>query len=139
MAIKLHHLIVPAKDKRASAQLFAEIFDLTVKPSEGRFAQVPIDEHLTINGLGFVGLSFAPNYPAAVACVMVAGFGGSFFHPSATAMVARRITACGLAPSARGRKALNRKRRLSQRIAIGFPGEPVAPLSFSAAKLKANS
>ena len=49
MAIKLHHLIVPAKDKRASAQLFAEIFDLTVKPSEGRFAQVPIDEHLTID------------------------------------------------------------------------------------------
>src|SRR4051812_1108077 len=30
---------------------------------------------LAINGLGFVGLSFAPNYPAAVACVMVAGFG----------------------------------------------------------------
>ena len=49
MAIKLHHLIVPAKDKRASAQLFAEIFDLTVKPSEGRFAQVPVDEHLTID------------------------------------------------------------------------------------------
>jgi hypothetical protein len=26
MAVTLHHLIVPAKDKRASAQLFAEIF-----------------------------------------------------------------------------------------------------------------
>ena len=49
MAITLHHLIVPAKDKRASAQLFAEIFGLTVKPSEGRFAQVPVDEHLTID------------------------------------------------------------------------------------------
>jgi catechol 2,3-dioxygenase-like lactoylglutathione lyase family enzyme len=45
----LHHLIIPAKDKRASAQLFAEIFGLTVKPSEGRFAQVPVDEHLTID------------------------------------------------------------------------------------------
>src|SRR5262249_10217311 len=49
MAIKLNHLIVPAKDKLASAQLFAEIFGLTVKPSEGRFAQVPVDEHLTID------------------------------------------------------------------------------------------
>src|SRR5262245_4860343 len=49
MAITLHHLISPAKDKRASAQLFAEIFGLTVKPSEGRFAQVPLDEHLTID------------------------------------------------------------------------------------------
>ena len=49
MAVTLHHLIIPAKDKRASAQLFAEIFGLTVKPSEGRFAQVPLDEHLTID------------------------------------------------------------------------------------------
>jgi catechol 2,3-dioxygenase-like lactoylglutathione lyase family enzyme len=49
MAVTLHHLIVPAKDKLASAQLFAEIFGLTVKPSEGRFAQVPVDEHLTID------------------------------------------------------------------------------------------
>jgi len=49
MAITLHHLIIPAQDKRASAQLFAEIVGLTVKPSEGRFAQVPIDEHLTID------------------------------------------------------------------------------------------
>ena len=49
MAIKLDHVIVPAKDKLASAQLFAEIFGLEVKPIEGRFAQVPIDEHLTID------------------------------------------------------------------------------------------
>jgi hypothetical protein len=49
MAITLHHLIIPAKDKLASAQLFAEIFGLTVKPSEGRFAWVPLDEHLTID------------------------------------------------------------------------------------------
>jgi hypothetical protein len=38
MAVTLHHLIIPAKDKLASAQLFAEIFGLTVKPSERRFA-----------------------------------------------------------------------------------------------------
>ncbi len=44
---------------------------------------------LAINGLGFFGLSFAPDYATAVACVIVAGFGGSFFHPAATAMVAR--------------------------------------------------
>ena len=48
MAIKLDHVIVPSKDKLASAQLFAEIFGLEVKPVEGRFAQVPIDENLTI-------------------------------------------------------------------------------------------
>src|SRR5437588_8945565 len=33
---------------------------------------------LAINALGFFGLSFAPNYATAVACVLVAGFGGSF-------------------------------------------------------------
>jgi len=44
---------------------------------------------LAINGLGFLGLALAPNYGTAVVCVMVAGFGGSFFHPAATAMVAR--------------------------------------------------
>jgi catechol 2,3-dioxygenase-like lactoylglutathione lyase family enzyme len=49
MALKLNHLIVPAQDKVASAQLFAEIFGLEVKPAEGRFAQVPVDEHLTID------------------------------------------------------------------------------------------
>ena len=49
MAIKLNHVIVPAKDKDASAQLFAELFGLEVKPSQGRFAQVPIDEDLTID------------------------------------------------------------------------------------------
>jgi len=44
---------------------------------------------LAINALGFVGLSFAPNYACAVAAVIVAGIGGSFYHPAATAMVAR--------------------------------------------------
>jgi MFS family permease len=44
---------------------------------------------LAINGIGFVGLAFAPNYMTALICVAVAGFGGSFYHPAATAMVAR--------------------------------------------------
>jgi MFS family permease len=52
---------------------------------------------LAINGLGFVGLSFAPNYAWALACVVIAGVGGSFFHPAATALIAR------LFPEARGR------------------------------------
>jgi MFS family permease len=44
---------------------------------------------LAINGAGFIGLAFAPNYATAVLCVIVAGFGGSFYHPAATAMIAR--------------------------------------------------
>ena len=44
---------------------------------------------LAINGIGFVALAFAPNYPCAIAAVLVAGFGGSFYHPAATAMIAR--------------------------------------------------
>ena len=40
---------------------------------------------LAINGLGFFGLSFAPNYATAVACIVVSGFGGSFFHPALSA------------------------------------------------------
>ena len=52
---------------------------------------------LAINSLGFLGLSFAPNYPLALVCVIVGGFGGSFYHPAATALIAR------LFPEARGR------------------------------------
>ncbi|HLH53110.1 MAG TPA: MFS transporter [Verrucomicrobiae bacterium] len=44
---------------------------------------------LAINAAGFIGLSLAPTYPWALAAVIVAGFGGSFYHPAATAMVAR--------------------------------------------------
>jgi FSR family fosmidomycin resistance protein-like MFS transporter len=44
---------------------------------------------LLINGLGFVGLALAPNYSLALACVILAGLGGSFFHPAATALVAQ--------------------------------------------------
>jgi MFS family permease len=44
---------------------------------------------LALNALGFVGLSFARTYPEALVCVVVSGIGGSFFHPSATALIAR--------------------------------------------------
>src|SRR5262245_4777261 len=44
---------------------------------------------LVINALGFIGLALAPSYPWALAAMVVAGFGGSFFHPAATAMIAR--------------------------------------------------
>src|ERR1035437_8111012 len=44
---------------------------------------------LALNGLGFVALALAPNYAWALVAVTVAGFGGSFYHPAATAMVTR--------------------------------------------------
>jgi MFS family permease len=44
---------------------------------------------LAVNGLGFVGLGLAHSYGTALLCVSLAGFGGSFFHPAATALVAR--------------------------------------------------
>jgi catechol 2,3-dioxygenase-like lactoylglutathione lyase family enzyme len=49
MAIVLDHTIVPAKDKHASANFFAEIFGLTVKPGQGHFAQVQVNERLTFD------------------------------------------------------------------------------------------
>jgi MFS family permease len=52
---------------------------------------------LAVNGLGFVGLGLAPTFTWALAAAVIAGLGGSFYHPSATAMVAR------LFPSSKGR------------------------------------
>jgi catechol 2,3-dioxygenase-like lactoylglutathione lyase family enzyme len=49
MAIVLDHTIVPAKDKVASAEFFAEIFGLKVKPGQGHFAQVQINDSLTFD------------------------------------------------------------------------------------------
>jgi catechol 2,3-dioxygenase-like lactoylglutathione lyase family enzyme len=49
MAIVLDHTIVPAKDKAASAKFFAEIFGLAVKPSQGYFAQVQVNDNLTFD------------------------------------------------------------------------------------------
>ncbi len=44
---------------------------------------------LAVNGLGFAGLGLAPSYAWALVCVVVAGLGGSVYHPAATALVAR--------------------------------------------------
>lgn len=44
---------------------------------------------LFINAAGFIGLAIAPNYVWALIAVIVAGIGGSFFHPAATAMIVR--------------------------------------------------
>src|SRR5688572_6119314 len=44
---------------------------------------------LAINGLGFIGLALSPSYPLALASMVVAGIGGSCFHPAATALIAR--------------------------------------------------
>jgi MFS family permease len=44
---------------------------------------------LGINALGFLGLAFSGSYLQAIACMMISGFGGSFFHPAATALIAR--------------------------------------------------
>src|SRR5437867_4482055 len=49
MTVRLDHTIVPAKDKIASAEFFAEIFGLTVKPGPGYFAQVQVNESLTFD------------------------------------------------------------------------------------------
>src|SRR6266404_6109470 len=44
---------------------------------------------LAINALGFIALALAPNYGWALAAVALSGFGGSFYHPAATALVAQ--------------------------------------------------
>ncbi len=44
---------------------------------------------LALNALGFIALAVAPSYPYALLAMTLAGFGGSFYHPAATAMVAR--------------------------------------------------
>ncbi len=52
---------------------------------------------LAVNGLGFAALAAAPGFVWALLSVVVAGIGGSFYHPAATALIAR------LFPEARGR------------------------------------
>ena len=49
MAIRLDHTIVPAADKAASAKFFADIFGLAVKPGQGHFAQVQVNDSLTLD------------------------------------------------------------------------------------------
>lgn len=48
---------------------------------------------LVINALGMVALALAPTYTWAVAAVVLAGFGGSFYHPAATSLVAKLFPA----------------------------------------------
>jgi MFS family permease len=52
---------------------------------------------LAVNAIGFIALGLAPTYSWALAAVIVAGLGGSFYHPAATAMIARMF------PNATGR------------------------------------
>ena len=49
MTIRLDHTIVPAKNKKASARFFAEIFGLEVTPGNGYFAQVQVNDQLTFD------------------------------------------------------------------------------------------
>ena len=44
---------------------------------------------LAINALGFMGLAYANSFSMALLCVVFAGFGGSFYHPAATSLIAR--------------------------------------------------
>jgi len=44
---------------------------------------------LALNGLGFLVVGFAPNYAGVLGGVVLAGLGGSFYHPAATALIAR--------------------------------------------------
>ncbi len=49
MTIRLDHTIVPAKDKAALAEFFAEIFGLRVRRGQGYFAQVQVNDTLTLD------------------------------------------------------------------------------------------
>lgn len=44
---------------------------------------------LVCNGLGFLALGLAPGYGWALIAVVVAGLGGSFYHPAATSLIAQ--------------------------------------------------
>ena len=47
MAITLNHTIVPARDKAAAAQLFAQVFGLAYKGQAEHFAPVKVNDTLT--------------------------------------------------------------------------------------------
>ena len=49
MTITLNHTIVPAHDKQASAQFFAEIFGLGYMRGGGHFAPVQVNDTLTLD------------------------------------------------------------------------------------------
>jgi catechol 2,3-dioxygenase-like lactoylglutathione lyase family enzyme len=49
MPIVLNHTIVPARDKVASAQLFAQLFGLRFEGTSGHFAPVQVNDTLTLD------------------------------------------------------------------------------------------
>ena len=49
MAITLNHTIVPAHDKEAAAQFFADIFGLRCAEPAGHFAPVRVNDTLTLD------------------------------------------------------------------------------------------
>ena len=49
MPIVLDHAIVPAHDKVASANWFADIFGLTFEKTQGHFAPVQVNDTLTLD------------------------------------------------------------------------------------------
>ena len=49
MTMRFDHTIVPATDKVTAAAFFADIFGLTVTPGAGHFAQVQVNESLTLD------------------------------------------------------------------------------------------
>jgi catechol 2,3-dioxygenase-like lactoylglutathione lyase family enzyme len=49
MAITLNHTIVPARDKDASARLFAHLFGLEYHGPSGHFAPVRVNDTLTLD------------------------------------------------------------------------------------------
>lgn len=49
MALHLDHTIVPARNRRAAARFFADLFGLSVGPMAGPFAPVPVNAVLTFD------------------------------------------------------------------------------------------
>jgi len=49
MSIELDHTIVPARDKEASARFFARIFGLSYRGPASHFAEVRVNETLTLD------------------------------------------------------------------------------------------
>ena len=48
MTIVLNHTIVPARDKKASARFFAQLFGLSVEGHDGHFAPVRVNGSFTL-------------------------------------------------------------------------------------------
>ena len=44
---------------------------------------------LVLNGVGFVGLGLVQSFSGALLCCVVAGLGGSFYHPAATSLISQ--------------------------------------------------